>query len=145
MQAHRRETRLNLFVSSILFYSVLFCLILFYSVLFCSILSILFYHILFNHILGCDLPLQKRPPTRILRLSLSFAVLVHTAPCCPTMSSLQRRFSLPTDPTPFYLPLSASNGPCFVIRSGDVSSPFVTFQFLPVKSPFPTVVTAAVA
>ena len=36
-----------------------------------------------------------------LQLSLSFAVLVHTAPCCPTMSSLQRRFGLPADLTPF--------------------------------------------
>ena len=29
----------------------------------------------------------------------SFAILIHTAPCCPTMSSLQRRFGLLTDLT----------------------------------------------
>ena len=44
---------------------------------------------------------RKQPSARVLHLSLSFAVLVHTAPCCPTMSSLQRRFGLPTDLTPF--------------------------------------------
>ena len=32
----------------------------------------------------------------VLSVSLSFAILVHTAPCCPTMSSLQPRFGLPT-------------------------------------------------
>ena len=31
------------------------------------------------------------PPQEIVRhLPLSFAIVVHTAPCCPTMSSLQR-------------------------------------------------------
>ena len=39
------------------------------------------------------------PSTRVLQLSL--AVLVHTAPCCPTMSSLQECFGLPADLTPF--------------------------------------------
>ena len=47
--------------------------------------------ILFCSVLGCVLP---------LRLSLSFAVLVHTVPNCPTMSSLQRRVGLPADLTP---------------------------------------------
>ena len=46
-------------------------------------------------------PVAHKPSTRVLQLSsLSFAILVHTAPCCPTMSSLQRRFGLPTDLTP---------------------------------------------
>ena len=40
-------------------------------------------------------------PPPVLQLSLSLAILVHTAPCCPTMSSLQRRSDLPTDLTPF--------------------------------------------
>ena len=44
---------------------------------------------------------RKYPSTTVLHLSLSFAVLVHTAPCCPTMSSLQRCFGLPTDHMPF--------------------------------------------
>ena len=39
-------------------------------------------------------------PPPVFHLSLSFAVLVHTPPCCPTMSSLQRRVGLPTDLTP---------------------------------------------
>ena len=44
---------------------------------------------------------RKHSSARVLRLSLSFGILVHTAPCCPTMSSLQRRFGLPTDLKPF--------------------------------------------
>ena len=56
-------------------------------------------HKSFYSILGCVHPPQKAalrqsPPTFI-------AILVHTAPCSPTMSSLQRRFGLPTDLTPF--------------------------------------------
>ena len=43
---------------------------------------------------------RKQFSVRVLQLSLSFALLVHTAPCCPTMSSLQRRFGFPTDLTP---------------------------------------------
>ena len=39
-------------------------------------------------------------PLRVLHLSLCFAILVHIAPCCPTMSSLQRRFGLSTDLKP---------------------------------------------
>ena len=39
---------------------------------------------------------RKKPSDRVLQLSLSFAILVHTAPCCPTMSSLQH-----FDLTPF--------------------------------------------
>ena len=42
-----------------------------------------------------------RKPTRIPRFSPSFAFLHHVDPCCPTLSFLQRRFSLPTDVTPF--------------------------------------------
>ena len=53
--------------------------------------------ILLYSILGCILPLQEL----VLHLSLIFAIPVHTAPCCPTMSSLQRRVGLPTDLTPF--------------------------------------------
>ena len=53
------------------------------------------YCILFYSILGCVVPLQELA----LRQSLP-SILVHTAPCCPTMSSLQRRFGLPTDLTP---------------------------------------------
>ena len=34
-------------------------------------------------------------------LSLSFAVLVHTVLCCPTMSVLQRRSGFPINLTPF--------------------------------------------
>ena len=49
----------------------------------------------------CPSTAGSSPPLRVLHLSLSFAVLVHTAPCCPTMSSLQRHFGLPTDLTPF--------------------------------------------
>ena len=40
-------------------------------------------------------------PLPVLPLSQSFAILVHTAPCCPTMSSLQQCFGLPTDLMPF--------------------------------------------
>ena len=43
---------------------------------------------------------RKKPSARVLHLSLSFAILVHTAPCCPTMSSLQQCFGLLTDLTP---------------------------------------------
>ena len=39
-------------------------------------------------------------PPPVFHLSLSFAILIHAAPYCPTMSSLQRRFGLPTDLTP---------------------------------------------
>ena len=59
------------------------------------------YRILFCSTLGCVLPLQEVAFCRVLHLSVSFAVLVHTTPCCPTMSSLQRHFGLPTDLTPF--------------------------------------------
>ena len=44
---------------------------------------------------------RKYPSARVIQLSLSFAVLVHTTPCCPTMSPLQRRYGLPADLTPF--------------------------------------------
>ena len=47
------------------------------------------------------LPLQEVASARVLHLSLSFGILVQTAPCCPTMSSLQSGFGLPTDLTPF--------------------------------------------
>ena len=63
---------------SILFYSILFCYILFCSILFCSIL---FCSVLFYSILGCVRPLQDEAP----HLPLSFAILVHAAPCCPTI------------------------------------------------------------
>ena len=58
----------------------------------------LLYSILFFSILFCVLPLQEvalrqSPPT--------FSIFTHTAPCCPTMSSLQRRFGLLTDLTLF--------------------------------------------
>ena len=56
----------------------------------------LFYFILFYSILGCVLPLQE---VALRQSPPSFSVLCypcHTAPCCPTMSSLQRRFGLPT-------------------------------------------------
>ena len=43
---------------------------------------------------------RKKPSARVFHRFLSFAILVHTPPCCPTMSSLQRRFGLPTDLTP---------------------------------------------
>ena len=44
---------------------------------------------------------SKQPSSRVLQLHLSLDILVHTAPCCPTVSSLSRRFGLPTDLTPF--------------------------------------------
>ena len=44
---------------------------------------------------------KKWPSARVLKLFPSFAIFVHTAPCCPTMSSLQRRFGLPIDLAPF--------------------------------------------
>ena len=50
-------------------------------------------------ILGCVLPQQAVASARVFQLSLSFAILVHTTPCCPKMSSLQRRLGLPTDLT----------------------------------------------
>ena len=56
------------------------------SILFCSILvySILVQSSLLKAVLS----------VRVLQPSLSFAVLVHTVPCCcPAMPSLQRRFS----------------------------------------------------
>ena len=49
-------------------------------------------------ILGCVLPLQE---VALHQSPPSFSILVHTAPCCPTMSSLQRCFGLSTDLTPF--------------------------------------------
>ena len=45
---------------------------------------------------------MKQPSARILQLSLSFTVLVHIAPCCPSISSLQRRFGFPLDLTFFF-------------------------------------------
>ena len=44
---------------------------------------------------------SSHPPKSSLQPSLSFAILVHTAPCCTTMSSLHRRLGLPTDIAPF--------------------------------------------
>ena len=57
------------------------------------------YQLYLCSVLGCVLPLQevalrKSPPT------LSFPLLVHIAPCCPTLSFLQC-FGLQTDLTPF--------------------------------------------
>ena len=78
------------------FYALNFLLTVFCSVLF---YSIPFYSILFYSILGCVFHSRKKPSARV-QLSLSFAILVHTAPWCPTMSSLQR-FGLPSDLTPF--------------------------------------------
>ena len=57
--------------------------------------------ILFYSILGCVLPLQEVALRQSPTFSLSFVILVHTALCCPTMSSLQRRFGLPADFTPY--------------------------------------------
>ena len=56
-------------------------------------------YLLFHSILGCVLPLQEVALHWVLQLFLSFAILVNTTPCCPTMSSL-RRFP-PTDHPPF--------------------------------------------
>ena len=61
-----------------------------YSILFCSILF---------HSRLCSSTVGSSPPP-VFHLSLSFAILIHTAPCCPTMSSLQRRFGLLADLTP---------------------------------------------
>ena len=58
----------------------------------CDVWTILFYSRLCPSTAGCAI---------VLHLSLSFAVLVHTAPCCQAMQSLQRRFGLPTDLTSF--------------------------------------------
>ena len=60
--------------------------------------SILFYSILFYSRLRPSTAGSSPPPES--SIFLSFAILVHTAPCCPTMSSLQRRFDLLTDLTP---------------------------------------------
>ena len=49
----------------------------------------------------CSSTVGGSPTVRVLQLSKSFATLVHTAPCCPTMSSLQRCFGHPTYLTPF--------------------------------------------
>ena len=80
---------------------------------------------LFCSILGCVLPLQevafRQSP---LQLSLSFVILVYTAPCCPTMSCLQRRFGPPTDITPFIYHSVLLNSPSIIFHTGDVSSPF---------------------
>ena len=56
-----------------------------------------FYSVLF---LAMSFHCKKKPSARVLHLSLSFAIPVHTNPCCPTMSSLQRHSGLPTDLTP---------------------------------------------
>ena len=56
---------------------------------------------LFYSILGCVLPLLEEHSARVLQLSLSFAILFHIAPCCPTISSLQQLFCLPADLMPF--------------------------------------------
>ena len=61
--------------------------------LMCWYLSRLFYCILGRVLPLWEVALRQSHP--------AFSVLVHTAPCCPTMSSLQRRFGLPTDLTPF--------------------------------------------
>ena len=59
-------------------------------------------------------------PPPVFHFSLSFAILVHTTPCCLTMSSLQPRFGLPTDLTP-----SVCHSVLLIVfHSGDVSSPF---------------------
>ena len=42
---------------------------------------------------------RKQPSARVLQPSLSFAVLVHIGSYCPALSSLKRRFRLPTDLT----------------------------------------------
>ena len=65
-----------------------------YSILFCSRL--------------CPSTTGSSSPSKPCNFLLCFAVLVHTVRCCPTMSSLQLRFGLPTV---LYLPLCASNGP----------------------------------
>ena len=88
-----------------------------FSILICSKAEGVFYSVLFYSRL-CPSTAGSSPPP-VLQLSLSFAILVYTAPCCPTMSSLQWRFSLPTDLTP-----CASNSPSTIFHSGDVSSPF---------------------
>ena len=62
---------------------------------------------------------RKKLSARVLQLSLSFAILVHTVLCCPTMSFVQRRFGLPTDLTPFIC-----HSVLLITHSGDVSSPF---------------------
>ena len=72
------------------------CFFVFLVFFFCDITTILFYSVL-----GCILPLQEvtlrqSPPTY-----LSFAIFVHITPCCPTISSLQRRFGLQTGLKPF--------------------------------------------
>ena len=71
---------------------------------------------------------RKQPSSRVLQLSLSFALLVHTTPCCPTMSSLQRRFGLPTDLTPFICHSCASNSPSVIFHLGHVSHNVILFN-----------------
>ena len=83
---------------------LLFCLLLvnrFANVV--SLYAILFYSLLFYSSLfqAVSFHWRKKPSAKVLQLSLSFAILVHTAPCYPTTSSLRWRFGLPTDLTPF--------------------------------------------
>ena len=66
-------------------------------------LSDIFCSILFYSRLRPSTAVGSRPP--VCQCFLSFVVLIHTAPCCPTMSSLKRRVGLPTDLSPFYMPL----------------------------------------
>ena len=57
-----------------------------------------FYSVLFRAVsFNC----REQPSTQVLHLPMSFAVLVLTISCCPTMSSLQQCFGLPIGPTPF--------------------------------------------
>ena len=73
--------------------------------------SILFYSVLFYSILGCVLSLQEvalhQSPLSVLCYPCPYrsllphnviSVLVHTAPCCPTMSSLSLSIPLPVAP-----------------------------------------------
>ena len=66
---------------AILFYSIQFCSVLFYSRL-------------------CPSTAGSSPQPLSFNI-LSSAILAHTVPCCPTLSTLQRCFGLPTDLIPF--------------------------------------------
>ena len=74
-------------------------------------------------LLSLSIPLPVAPQCH-LSLSLSFAIFVHTAHCCPTMSSLPKPVGLPTDLMPFVCPAVLLMSQSIVIHSGDVSIPF---------------------
>ena len=77
--------------------------------------------ILFCSILGCVFSVKE---VALHQLSLSFAILDHTAPCCPTVLSVLMTFWSSNWSYTLYLPFCASNSPSIIFHAGNVSSPF---------------------